>query len=294
MKISLVTISYNQCAFLGQALASVLDQGYPELEYIVVDPGSTDGSRDLIAAHRERLTCAILEPDKGPSDGLNKGFSKATGDIFCFLNADDLLLPGALDLVAKYFQENPDCDVLMGSGFMVDEHARVLQHVLARPYSPERYFSSRTRWLQQSTFFRREAFLRVGGFNVLNRTCWDGELFLYMAVAGAKFQSVPSYDLGAFRVHGASLSVVSNLTSAHPAAQAYTADIQRLFEHAKGRPQASRDRLQAELFRLGYSIYDIENTSQTILSRIRQKFPNQDWLRPSLTTATASNPKSSR
>jgi glycosyltransferase involved in cell wall biosynthesis len=102
-KVSIVTISYNQCAFLERAIQSVLAQNYPEVEYIVVDPGSTDGSRDIIERYRSRISKLILEPDKGPVDGLNKGFSVATGEIYGYLNADDEFLPGAIDKAMRAF-----------------------------------------------------------------------------------------------------------------------------------------------------------------------------------------------
>ncbi len=92
MKISIVTLSFNQKQFLEEALQSVLGQKYPELEYIVVDPGSTDGSREMLDLYKGQLTELILEPDRGAADGLNKGFSRSTGDVLGFLNADDLLL----------------------------------------------------------------------------------------------------------------------------------------------------------------------------------------------------------
>ena len=93
MKISIVTLSFNQRAYLQEAMDSVLSQDYPNLEYIVVDPGSSDGSRETdqqLWPDRSH----IFEPDRGAADGLNKGFARATGDVFGFLNADDLLFPG--------------------------------------------------------------------------------------------------------------------------------------------------------------------------------------------------------
>ncbi len=90
MKVSIVTISFNQAEFLERAMRSVLTQDYPDVEYIVVDPGSTDGSRALITAQGSRIK-AILEKDNGPADGLNKGFASATGEIFGYINADDAL-----------------------------------------------------------------------------------------------------------------------------------------------------------------------------------------------------------
>ncbi|HSN21662.1 MAG TPA: glycosyltransferase [Usitatibacter sp.] len=81
-RITMVTISFNQARYLEACIGSVLAQGYPDLEYIVVDAGSTDGSRDIVARYAGRLAAAILEPDAGPADGLNKGFARATGEVF--------------------------------------------------------------------------------------------------------------------------------------------------------------------------------------------------------------------
>jgi len=88
MRVSIVTISYNQARFLEQAIRSVINQDYPDIEYIVVDPGSTDGSRGIIEKYQNRIDKIIFDPDEGPADGLNKGFAHATGDIFGFINAD--------------------------------------------------------------------------------------------------------------------------------------------------------------------------------------------------------------
>src|SRR6202171_6644991 len=95
-RVSIVTISFNQAPFLERAIRSVVEQDYPDIEYIVVDPGSTDGSRDIIERYRSRISQVIYEPDHGPADGLNKGFASATGDIFGSINADDAFLPGAV------------------------------------------------------------------------------------------------------------------------------------------------------------------------------------------------------
>ena len=120
VKISIVTLSFNQRAFLQEAMDSVLSQGYPDLEYIVVDPGSSDGSRELIRSYGDRITHTIFEPDRGAADGLNKGFARATGDVFGFLNADDILFPGSLKHVAQFFESHPDCDMAMGDGYKID------------------------------------------------------------------------------------------------------------------------------------------------------------------------------
>ena len=205
MKISIVTLSYNQLTFLGDAIESILRQGYPDLEYIVVDPGSTDGSRELLRSYEEQISRLIFERDQGAADGLNKGFASATGEIFGFLNADDFLLPGALHRVSEFFKSHPQCDIAMGNGNVVDAHGQTLRHVRARDFTVRRYLYGGTRWLQQSTFFRRKAFLRSPGFNTENRTSWDGELFVSMAHMGATVGYINA-DLAAFRIHDASIS----------------------------------------------------------------------------------------
>ena len=107
-KISVVLVSFNQAAFLEEGLRSVLDQGYPNLEFIVIDGNSTDGSAEILERYRARLSDLVIEPDRGQSDGLNKGFTRATGDILTWVNSDDLLEPGALFRVAQAFTRGVD------------------------------------------------------------------------------------------------------------------------------------------------------------------------------------------
>src|SRR6266702_5290058 len=114
LKVSIVTISFNQAAFLERTILSVLNQDYSNIVYIVVDPCSTDGSRELIKRYESRIARTILDPDKGAADGLNKGFGAATGDIFGFLNSDDILYPGAVSAVVSVFIKSPATDVVSG------------------------------------------------------------------------------------------------------------------------------------------------------------------------------------
>ena len=104
MKISIVTISFNQAKYLQQCIDSILGQTHCDLEYIVVDPGSTDGSRALIESYGNKII-KVFAPDKGPADGLNQGFKHATGQIYGFINSDDYLLPGALTSVTISMQK---------------------------------------------------------------------------------------------------------------------------------------------------------------------------------------------
>lgn len=242
MTFSMVTISFNQRRFLEEALISVLNQDCPEVEYIVVDPGSNDGSREIISRYASRLAKVIFEPDHGAPEGLNKGFGYATGDIFGFLNSDDVLLPGALRSVSSVFAGNPGCDIVMGNGFVVDSEGKTIRHIRAAGFSVRRYFYGGSTWLQQSTFFRRSAFEKAGGFNTGNCSCWDGELVVEMARRGARVCYLDR-DLALFRIHP------SSITGSRRHKQMMQADADRMFQNATGRRWGRFDTLRSYLFR---------------------------------------------
>lgn len=242
MKISIVTLSFNQRAYLQSAIESLLCQGYPELEYIVVDPGSNDGSRELIQGYSQRISRIVFEPDCGAADGLNKGFSFATGEILGFLNADDILMPGSLQTVAGFFQQHPECDIVFGNGHIIDGEGKKVKHIKARNFTVRRYLYGGTRWLQQSAFFRCATFLQSPGFNLANRTCWDGELLVKMANQGASVGYLNA-DLSGFRIHGASISGSrSNLKN-------YRQDCRRIFSEIRGRAWGVTDEIIRLLYR---------------------------------------------
>lgn len=215
---------------------SVLGQGRRELEYILVDPGSSDGSRELIESRSSELAAVIFEKDCGPADGLNKGFARATGEIFAFLNSDDYLLPGSLGKVAAFFEENRECEMLFANGYVVDASGKPQRLVKARDFTVSRYFHSGARFLQQSTFFRRSAFECAGGFNAANHTCWDGELFVRMVKQGASVGYLDA-ELSAFRVHSGSITGSGRLT------KAYLSECSRIFREVEGREWGLRDDL---------------------------------------------------
>ncbi len=129
MKVSIVTISFNQAEFVERAIQSVLAQDYPDIEYIVVDPGSTDGSREIIERYRSQISKIILRPDRGAADGLNGGFAEATGDIFGFLNSDDMLLPGAISSAAASLDKHKDIDIVSGHSNLVGPDDQFLRRV---------------------------------------------------------------------------------------------------------------------------------------------------------------------
>src|ERR1700737_631503 len=185
-KVSIVTISFNQGEFLGRAIRSVVELDYPDIEYIVVDPGSTDGSRDIIERYRSRISRVIYESDRGPADGLNKGFACATGDIFGFLNSDDVLLSGSVGSAVAFLNSN-EVDVVSAHAIVIDAEDRKLRTAYSEPFSLKMFAYGACVLVQPSTFFRHVAFERAKGFNVENKATWDGELWVDMALSGARF-----------------------------------------------------------------------------------------------------------
>jgi glycosyltransferase involved in cell wall biosynthesis len=240
MKFSIVTISYNQRKFIERAICSVVSQQGVEIDYVVVDAGSADGSRELIRTYASKIATMIFERDDGPADGLNKGFAAARGDIFGYINSDDYYLPGAFREVADYFAAHPDVGVITGHGFVVDEAGRPTRRFRSPPFSLYRFAYGYSYVMQQSTFFRRSAFERSGGFNVANRTSWDGELVLDMARKGEKIAVLESY-LSAFSIYPGSI------TGSGAGLAESRKNWDRYFETIMGRTRAPRDRL------LGYA-----------------------------------------
>lgn len=232
MRISLITLSFNQARFLEQAITSVVNQPYDDIEYIVVDPGSTDGSRRLIERYRDRISHIVYEPDQGPADGLNHGFAHATGDIYGFLNADDWLEPHALDAVAKRFQQSPDIDVMAAHGWLTDEQGQRIRRKYSQSFTPWLYLHQGAYLLQQSTFFRASAFKKVGGFNPKNLSCWDGELWLDLALAGCRFQIVDEF-WSSFRVYNS--SITGSVAAGGDHWKLYQNDRMRMYREATGK-----------------------------------------------------------
>lgn len=157
-KISIVTPSFNQGEFLEKTINSVLDQGYPRLEYIVIDGGSTDGSIDIVRRYAERLAFWESERDRGQSHAINKGFARATGDILAWLNSDDRLEPGALHTVAAAAERHPEAGVFVGAGRKMDRQGREIYYKESRDLS----FEGLCQWMDGNNFMQPSCFFRKG------------------------------------------------------------------------------------------------------------------------------------
>ncbi len=237
-RLSVVTISYNQARFLEEAIRSVVSQKNGQVEYIVVDPGSRDGSRQIIEKYSDQIDHIVLELDSGPPDGLNNGFSKATGEVLAYLNADDCFLPGAFETMLQFFEKHPHYDVVSGNGYRIDAQGDIIRRIYSTRFSRRLYGYGGCQNIQQATFFKREVFERTNGFNVENRTCWDTELLVDMALQGARFGSIHS-RIASFRIHGE--SITGRYNEAELAA--YEQDRARILEKVLGRPYQKMDRV---------------------------------------------------
>lgn len=180
-KISITTPSYNQGQFLEETIRSVLSQNYPNLEYIIIDGGSTDNSVDIIKKYEKHLTYWVSEKDNGQSDAINKGFAKGTGDVFAWLNSDDLYLPDTLYKVGEYFRMHPDCNFLTGDGEIFDTVTNKREYYIkAKNYSfSDLLWFHQGKYLPQpSVFFSKETFRRSGGLDTGLYYTMDLDLWL--------------------------------------------------------------------------------------------------------------------
>lgn len=257
MTVSIVTISFNQAEFLERTIRSVLAQDYQDIEYIVVDPGSTDGSREIIELYRSRISKIILRPDQGAADGLNRGFAEATGEIFGFLNSDDVLLPGAVSSAVAFLEKHKEIDVVSGHSNLIDAHDRFLRRIYSDRMSLKRCIYGSVILMQPSTFFRREIFYRAGGLDVKNKVIWDGELFLDMALAGGRF-AVTDQFWSAYRIHRHSISGLA--TNARQIQKTHA----EMFLRAKGRPPVKIDRVTSFGYRILRHVLNPSDTWERI------------------------------
>jgi glycosyltransferase involved in cell wall biosynthesis len=177
-RISIITPSFNQAAFLERTITSVLEQNYPNLEYIVIDGGSSDDSVDIIRKYESKLAFWISEPDQGQTHAINKGLMRATGDWIGWQNSDDIYYPSALRHVALAADQNPKAELIIGDINLIDELDKVIREL---KYVRPTYESLLTEGMvlaNQSSFWRRELHDRVGWLDESLHFGFDYEWFL--------------------------------------------------------------------------------------------------------------------
>ena len=177
-KISIVTPSFNQAQFLEETIISVISQNYPDLEYIIIDGGSSDGSVEIIKKYEKYLTYWVSEPDNGHGHALNKGFARSTGEIMAWINGDDKYYPYTFGTVAEIFNKFSDINWIQGKNSWIDKSGRLedVQFSFINIYS---YLLYDFKWIQQeSVFWRRSLWEKSGAFiNEKLELMVDGELW---------------------------------------------------------------------------------------------------------------------
>ncbi|MBA7541074.1 hypothetical protein ES705_33381 [subsurface metagenome] len=176
--VSIVTPSYNQAQFLEETILSVLNQDYPNLEYIIIDGGSGDGSVDIIQKYDRRLAYWVSEPDRGQSHALNKGIAHATGDILFWLNGDDLCLPGVFSSAVEAFSQQPVPRIVIGQAHVIDHEGKLCGELKSRFTSWADYATGKCIIRQVATFFDRKLFDELGGVDESLEYSMDFDLLL--------------------------------------------------------------------------------------------------------------------
>ncbi len=194
-RISIVTPSYNQGQFIEEAIRSVLLQGYPDLEYIIIDGGSTDGAVDIIRRYEPWLAYWVSEPDRGQSHAINKGLARSTGKYFNWHNSDDVLTPGSLAATAQAMVENPQASYVFGYTVVIDEQSQVVYENSRHPLLTETGFFRQLAWsvrtlktgAQPGSLMDRALVMAVGGVNEELHYNMDTELSLKLALIRTPF-----------------------------------------------------------------------------------------------------------
>jgi glycosyltransferase involved in cell wall biosynthesis len=239
-KISMVTVSFNQGKFIEQAIRSVLLQGYPNLEYIVIDAVSKDQSVEIIRKYAPWLTYWVSEPDRGMSDALNKGFARATGEFGNWINCDDYLLPGALKAVAQAYAASPVPCGVVGVGRWVNVRGRTLWEHTPADLSAESLAACGENWVPQpACFFPIEAYRAAGGVEDDFHYAMDFDLFIRIR------KKVPFVRVGQV------LSVATSHPDAKTKARRYKmfAEV-RIIQCRHGAEDAARKTLEKDYARL--------------------------------------------
>ena len=184
-RVSIVTPSYNQANFLENTILSILEQDYPNLEYIIIDGGSTDGSIEIIKKYAKYLTYWHSYPDNGQVEAINIGFQKATGDIFSFLNSDDFLLQGAVSHMVDLHNQHPRAVGWVGGAHAIAQDGFIIQTRLPLKITHEDLANWEMNWFYQpACFFTAKAARTVGFFNPIYENAFDFDFWMRITRLG--------------------------------------------------------------------------------------------------------------
>lgn len=204
LRVSIITPTYNRAELLPETIESVLGQDYPHLEYLILDDGSSDGTRDVLARYGDRIRTEF-HPNMGETRTVNKGFEMVTGDIVCVVSSDDPLLPGAVSAVVRAFEAHPEAVAVYPDWATIDERGNVLREERLEAYDLETMLLKLNWGIGPGAFFKRDALAHVGVRDTRYTYCGDMEFWVRMAAHGPLVH-VPEV-LATHRVHGGSASV---------------------------------------------------------------------------------------
>jgi len=206
-KISVITPSFNQGHLIKETIDSVLNQNYPNLEFIVMDGGSTDDTVKILKKYKGKLSF-ISKKDKGQADAINKGIKKSSGEILTYLNSDDVMLPNTLNIVAEYFKENKNALWITGDYFIIDEKGNKIQSFVAnykrflRKFPYFNVLAVANFIIQPSTFFRRKLIKELGYFDKSLDLCMDYDFWMRI-IKQHPLHVLPNH-FSLFRIHSLS------------------------------------------------------------------------------------------
>ena len=200
-KISIITPSFNQGRFLEGTIISVLDQGYANIEFIIIDGGSSDNSVNIIKKYAKHISYWVSENDRGQAHAINKGLKRATGEIVNWLNSDDLLAPYALHTIAKAFGKSQESDFYYGDFSIIDGAGREMFARKNASYCKYSLLYGRQLSCQPAVFFKRQLLEKIGYLDENLSFCMDQEFWARAAVEGTKFCQIKN-NLAKTRFHG--------------------------------------------------------------------------------------------
>ena len=208
-RVSIITPSFNQAHYLEATIRSVLEQEHVNIEYILVDGGSTDGSVEIIKKYAHKLAWWVSEKDKGQTDAINKGFARATGDILAWINSDDTYEPGAVSAAVKYLSAHPEVGMVYADTNFIDEQGRIIGTFPAAQTDLPRLRTGYVHIPQQAAFFRANLWKQVGPLDPSFYFAMDYDLWVRLARL-APFAYIPGQVWANFRLHSSGKTITAD------------------------------------------------------------------------------------
>lgn len=207
--VSIVTPSYNQAEYLEETILSVLNQEYSPIEYLIIDGGSDDGSREIIKRYEDQISWWVSEKDRGQTDAINKGFSLARGQILAWINSDDTYFPRAVAEAVQFFEQNPEFGMVYGDLNYIDEEGRILGKFDARQTNYERLRKGGVNIPQPASFWRAELWKQVGPLDPSYYFAMDYDLWIRFSQI-TKIKYLSGHTWANFRLHDKSKTIAAD------------------------------------------------------------------------------------